>query len=281
MPDRNSIIEKREAEKEKDKVVVLDFGGQYSHLIVRRCRELGVYTELLPYDMPLEELKRGIEGNIKGIILSGSPFSVHEPNSPKCSSEIVDLNIPILGICYGAQLIAYVNGGVVGEGRKSEFGRTELFFEDSDLFDGLTERGSEGGRINVWMSHGDVIERFDGADIIGYTMNSPVAAFRISNIYGVQFHPEVHHTDKGEKILWNFLYKICGCERNWTIESFVIDKIEEIRSAVGNDGRVICGLSGGIDSSTTALLINKAIGDRLTCIFVDMDYCEKKKKKRL
>ncbi len=274
MPDRNSIIEKWEAEKEKDKVVVLDFGGQYSHLIVRRCRELGVYTELLPYEIPIEELKRGIEaeegtGKIKGIILSGSPFSIHEPGSPKCSSEIVDLNIPILGICYGAQLIAYVKGGVVGEGMKSEFGRTELLLKDCALFEGLTERGSENGRINVWMSHGDVIEQFDGADIIGYTMNTPVAAFRISNIYGVQFHPEVHHTDKGEKILWNFLYKICGCERNWTIESFVRDKIEEIKSAVGNDGRVICGLSGGIDSSTTALLVNKAIGDRLTCIFVD------------
>jgi len=297
MPDRDSIIEKREAEKEKDKVVVLDFGGQYSHLIVRRCRELGVYTELLPYDIPIEELRRGVEaeeeaGKIKGIILSGSPFSVHEPNSPKCSSEIVDLNIPLLGICYGAQLIAYVNGGVVGEGRKSEFGRTELLFKDSDLFDGLTERGREGGispyracgvmgqspTINVWMSHGDVIERFDGADIIGYTMNSPVAAFRISNIYGVQFHPEVHHTEKGEKILWNFLYKICGCERNWTIESFVRDKIEEIKSAVGNDGRVICGLSGGIDSSTTALLVNKAIGDRLTCIFVDNGLLRKEEK---
>uniref|UniRef100_A0A7G9YUM3 GMP synthase [glutamine-hydrolyzing] n=1 Tax=Candidatus Methanophagaceae archaeon ANME-1 ERB6 TaxID=2759912 RepID=A0A7G9YUM3_9EURY len=249
-------------------------GGQYSHLIVRRCRELGVYTELLPYDIPIEELRRGIEaeegaGKIKGIILSGSPFSVHEPNSPKCSSEIVDLNIPILGICYGAQLIAYVNGGVVGEGRKSEFGRTELLFDDSDLFEGLTENESESGRINVWMSHGDVIERLASADIIGYTMNSPVAAFRISNIYGVQFHPEVHHTEKGEKILWNFLYTICGCERNWTIESFVRDKIKEIKSAVGSDGRVICGLSSGIDSSTTALLINKAIGDRLTCIFVD------------
>jgi len=145
MPDRNSVIEKREAEQEKDKVVVLDFGGQYSHLIVRRCRELGVYTELLPYNIPIEELKRGIEGNIKGIILSGSPFSVHEPNSPKCSSEIVDLNIPILGICYGAQLIAYVNGGVVGEGRKSEFGRTELFFKDSELFEGVSDSGSESG----------------------------------------------------------------------------------------------------------------------------------------
>ena len=259
MPDRDSIIEKREAEKEKDKVVVLDFGGQYSHLIVRRCRELGVYTELLPYDMPLEELKKGIErekGKIKGIILSGSPFSVHESDSPRCSSEIVDLNIPLLGICYGAQLIAYVKGGVVGKGLKSEFGRAELFFKDSELFEGLTERGSEGGispyracgvvgqspTINVWMSHGDVIERFDGADIIGYTMNTPVAAFGIANIYGVQFHPEVHHTDKGEKILWNFLYKICGCKRNWAIESFVRDKIAEIKSAVGSDGRVICGL---------------------------------------
>ena len=147
MPDRDSIIEKREA---KDRVVVLDFGGQYSHLIVRRCRELGVYTELLPYDIPIEELKRGIEreegkGKIKGIILSGSPFSIHDPGSPKCSPDILDLNIPILGICYGAQLIAYVKGGVVGEGRKSEFGRTELFFKDSDLFDGLTENESESG----------------------------------------------------------------------------------------------------------------------------------------
>ncbi|NQE54082.1 GMP synthase [glutamine-hydrolyzing] subunit B [ANME-1 cluster archaeon GoMg3.2] len=274
MPDRNSIIEKREAEKEKDKVVVLDFGGQYSHLIVRRCRELGVYTDLLPYEIPIEELKRGIEaeegtGKIKGIILSGSPFSIHELGSPSCSSEIIDLNIPILGICYGAQLIAYTKGGVVGEGMKSEFGRAELLFKDCALFDGLTERGSENGRINVWMSHGDVIEQFDGADILGHTMNTPVAAFRIANNYGVQFHPEVHHTDKGEKILWNFLYKICGCERNWAIESFITDKIEAIKRAVGAEGRVICGLSGGIDSSTTALLVNKAIGDRLTCIFVD------------
>ncbi|MCD6455190.1 MAG: hypothetical protein J7K81_00110 [Methanophagales archaeon] len=250
MPDRDSIIEKWEA---KDRVVVLDFGGQYSHLIVRRCRELGVYTELLPYDIPIEELKRGIEreegkGKIKGIILSGSPFSIHDPGSPKCSPDILDLNIPILGICYGAQLIAYVKGGVVGEGRKSEFGRTELFFKDSDLFDGLTENESESG-----------ISPYRACGVMG---QSPT-------IYGVQFHPEVHHTEKGEKILWNFLYKICGCERNWTMESFVRDKIKEIKREVGNDGSVICGLSGGTDSSTTALLVNKAIGDRLTCIFVD------------
>ena len=270
MSNTNSIGEDGEEKKEKDKVVVLDFGGQYSHLIVRRCRDLGVYTELLPHDVPIEELKRGLkeedgEGKIKGIIMSGSPFSVHEPDSPRCSAEIVDLGIPILGICYGAQLIAYIKGGVVGEGWKSEYGRAELLFKDSELFDGL----SESGRLNVWMSHGDVIERFDGADIIGYTTNTPVAAFRISNIYGVQFHPEVHHTDKGEEILRNFLYTICGCKRNWTIESFVRDEVEEIMSEVGSDGRVICGLSGGIDSSTTALLVNKAIGDRLTCIFVD------------
>ena len=300
MSNKKSIVEETGREKEKDKVVVLDFGGQYSHLIVRRCRELGVYTELLPYDIAIEALKRGIEGEggkgkIKGIILSGSPFSVHEPGSPKCSFEIVDLNIPILGICYGAQLIAYIKGGVVGEGRKSEFGRAELLFKNSKLFEGVSESGSESGispyracgvvgqspTINVWMSHGDVIERLDGADIIGYTRNSPVAAFCLSNIYGVQFHPEVHHTEKGDKILRNFLYTMCGCERNWTIESFVRDKIEEIKREVGSDGRVICGLSGGIDSSTTALLVNKAIGDRLTCIFVDNGLLRKREKEEV
>ena len=260
-----------DTEKEKDRVVVLDFGGQYSHLIVRRCRELGVYTELLPFDVPLETLKRGTEraqgeGKVKGIILSGSPFSVHEPGSPHCSPEIIELNVPILGICYGAQLIADAKGGVVTTGVKGEFGRTVFAFNDSELFDGISENGT----INVWMSHGDVIERFDGAEVLGSAANSPVAAFRMRDtIYGVQFHPEVHHTEMGDKILGNFLYTICGCERIWTMESFISDTIEEIREEVGEEGRVICGLSGGIDSSTTALLVNSAIGDRLTCIFVD------------
>lgn len=275
-------MEQRETDKERDKVVVLDFGGQYTHLIVRRCRELGVYAELLPYDVPIEELKRGIEGakggKIRGIILSGSPFSVHEPSSPHCSAEISDLNIPLLGICYGAQLIAYLNGGVVKKGGKGEFGRTDLFFKDSKLFKGLDEHG----RINVWMSHGDVIEQLEGAEILGYTENSPVAAFRIrEDIYGVQFHPEVRHTEKGEVIFRNFLYSICGCKRNWTIESFVKEKIEEIKRTVDSDGRVVCGLSGGIDSSTTALLINKAIGDRLTCIFVDNGLLRKGEKEEV
>ena len=256
----------------RDRVVVLDFGGQYSHLIVRRCRDLGVYTELLPSDAPIEVLKKATGGKVRGIILSGSPFSVHEPDSPRCSPEIFELNIPILGICYGAQLIAYMRGGVVGEGGKGEFGRTELFFKpDSELFEGL----NTGGRLNVWMSHGDVIRSLDGAEIIGYTKNSPIAAFRIpiSNshtiyAYGIQFHPEVHHTERGDKILWNFLYRICGCERNWTMESFVRDKIEEIKREAGGS-KVVCGLSGGIDSSTTAMLVSRAIGDNLTCIFID------------
>jgi GMP synthase (glutamine-hydrolysing) len=262
---------RREVEKAKDKIVVLDFGGQYSHLIVRRCRELGVYAELFPFDVPVETLKQGLEqnegtGKLWGIILSGSPFGVHELDSPRCSSEIVELNVPLLGICYGAQLIADMMGGVVVTGGKGEFGRTELSFTDSALFDGV----SANGKTNVWMSHGDVIERFDGADVLGSAENSPIAAFRIKdNIYGVQFHPEVHHTAMGDKILWNFLYSVCDCERNWSIASFVEGAITQIREAVGAEGRVICGLSGGIDSSTTVVLINKAIGDRLTCIFVD------------
>jgi len=263
--------------KTSNKVAVLDFGGQYSHLIVRRCRELGVYTELLPYGVSTTEL--GL-GEVKGIILSGGPFSVHEPGSPRCSPEIFELGVPVLGICYGAQLIAFLKGGVVEEGRKGEFGRAELLFKDSELFAGVRGvRGREGGKINVWMSHGDVIKEFAVAEIIGYTRNSPVAAFRVSvsvsnsnsnsRIYGVQFHPEVRHTEKGDKILWNFLYKICGCERNWTLESFATEAVEEIRRTVGSEGRVVCGLSGGIDSSTTAVLVSKAVGERLTCIFVD------------
>ncbi|MBN1761679.1 MAG: glutamine-hydrolyzing GMP synthase [Methanomicrobia archaeon] len=260
-----------DTEKEKDRVVILDFGGQYSHLIVRRCRELGVYTELLPFDTPFEELRQGTEraredSKIRGIILSGSPFSVHEPGSPHCSPGIVDLNVPILGICYGAQLIADVLGGEVTTGVKGEFGRTVFAFNDSELFEGVRENG----KINVWMSHGDVIKWFDGAEVLGSAANSPVAAFHVrEHIYGVQFHPEVYHTEMGDKILWNFLYTICGCERNWTMESFIDDTIKGIREAVGNEGKVICGLSGGIDSSTTAVLVHNAIGDRLTCIFVD------------
>ncbi|MCW3132684.1 MAG: glutamine-hydrolyzing GMP synthase [Candidatus Methanospirare jalkutatii] len=279
--------------KERDKVVILDFGGQYSHLIVRRCRELGVYAELLPYDFPVEELKKGVErekgrGKIMGIIFSGSPFSVLDENSPKCSSAVLNLGVPVLGICYGAQLIAHLNGGRVRRGERGEFGSADFFFKkDETLFKGIADGesggnggsggGGEGegeekiGKTKVWMSHEDVIEDLgSGGEVIGWTENTPVAAFRIrSNIYGVQFHPEVHHTEKGKEILRNFLFEICFCERNWRIdEDFVRKKVEEIRREVG-DGRVVCALSGGVDSFTTAVLVHKAIGERLTCIFID------------
>jgi len=271
MAVERELRKEREAEQRKDRVVVLDFGGQYSHLIVRRCRELGVYTELLPYDVPIKDLKRDAaraagSGKLQGLILSGSPYSVHDPDGPRCSAEILELGIPVLGICYGAQLIAAMQGGVVASGGKGEFGRTEVTFRDSELFAGV----SATGRMDVWMSHGDVIEQFEGAEVLGTAANSPVAAFRLrSTIYGVQFHPEVHHTERGEQLLRNFLYSICGCKRTWTIESFVEEQIEAIRAAVGPAGKVICGLSGGIDSATTALLVHEAIGDRLTCVFVD------------
>jgi GMP synthase (glutamine-hydrolysing) len=271
MAAERELLEAREAAQRKDRVAVLDFGGQYSHLIVRRCRELGVYTELLPYDVPIDELKRATarsagEGKLRGLILSGSPYSVHDPEGPRVSAEILELGIPVLGICYGAQLIAAMQGGVVVSGGKGEFGRTEVTLSDSELFAGV----SATDRLNVWMSHGDVIERLDGAEVLGTAANSPVAAFRLRDtIYGVQFHPEVHHTERGEQLLRNFLYTICGCTRNWTIESFVEEQIEAIRAAVGPAGKVICGLSGGIDSATTALLVHEAIGDRLTCVFVD------------
>lgn len=271
MAGEEALGEERAAEQRKDRVVVLDFGGQYSHLIVRRCRELGVYTELLPYDVPIDELKRGAaqragEGKLRGLILSGSPYSVHDPDGPRCTAEILELGIPVLGICYGAQLIATMLGGVVTTGSTGEFGRTEVTYTESPLFTGV----SETGRLDVWMSHGDVIARLDGAEVLGTAANSPVAAFRIrSTIYGVQFHPEVHHTARGEQLLRNFLYAICGCDRTWTIKSFVEEQIEAIRTVVGPAGKVICGLSGGIDSATTALLVHEAIGDRLTCVFVD------------
>ncbi len=254
-----------------DRVVVLDFGGQYSHLIVRRCRELGVYSELLPYDSPAERLGREVrrregEGKIRGIILSGGPSSVLDSGAPKCDPKILQLGVPILGICYGAQLIAYLLGGEVRRGEKWEFGAAELEFDQGDpLFQGL---GS--GRTRVWMSHKDLISRLPQGEVIGRTENTPIAAFRIGEwIYGLQFHPEVRHTETGMQILRNFLYRICGCTRNWVLdEEFAERKVREIREEVGG-GCVVCAVSGGVDSFTTAVLVQRAVGDRLTCIFID------------
>jgi GMP synthase (glutamine-hydrolysing) len=240
-------------------VAVIDFGGQYSHLIARRCRELGIPAELFPYDIAINELEEDIP---KAIILSGGPSSVYDSNSPECDIRILELGVPILGICYGAQLIAKIHEGEVKTAEYKEYGRTKLFIEDKgNLFAGI------GDETTVWMSHGDVIKRIPEFEVLAHTSSSPFAAFRKGNIYGIQFHIEVSHTEKGKDILGNFL-DICGCEAKVKEKPFVERAIEEIIKEVGN-GRVVCALSGGIDSSVTAMLIHRAIGDRLTCIFVD------------
>ena len=247
-----------------EKVIVLDFGGQYTHLIARRIRELGVYSEILPFNTPVNELA---SEDIAGIILSGGPRSVHEEDSPRCSQKILELNKPVLGICYGHQLIAYLSGGIVEKGEKAEFGKTILKIIKKDkLFEGLSSEEI------VWMSHRDqVMELPSDFEILAKTENTPIAAFRHKkrDIYGVQFHPEVIHTVNGRKILENFLYKICSCKGDWRPEDFIEEKINEIRRTVGENERVVCALSGGVDSSTTAVIVSKAIGDRLVCIFVD------------
>ncbi len=242
-------------------VAVIDFGGQYSHLIVRRCRNLGVYAELIPHTISYETIK---EMNPRAIILSGGPSSVYADNAPVCDPEIFNLGIPILGICYGAQLIAHSMGGEIKQAGTCEYGKTELYVDDAtDLFRGIEER------TTVWMSHGDLVKSLPPhVDVIAHTDGSPVAAFRKGHVYGIQFHPEVVHTPKGENMLKNFLFRICGCDADWSPESFTDNAIKEIREMVGN-GRVILGLSGGIDSTTVAVMLSRAIGDRLTCIYVD------------
>ncbi|RLG24074.1 GMP synthase (glutamine-hydrolyzing) [Methanosarcinales archaeon] len=245
----------------KQLIAVIDFGGQYSHLIVRRCRNLGVYAELVPHTTSHETIK---EMNPRAIILSGGPSSVYAENAPVCDPEIFNLGIPILGICYGAQLIAHTMGGDIKQAGMREYGKTELSVDDTtDLFCGIEER------TTVWMSHGDLIESLPPhIDVIAHTDGSPVAAFRKGCMYGIQFHPEVVHTRKGENMLKNFLFRICGCDADWSPESFADSAIKEIRETVGS-GKVILGLSGGIDSATVAVMLNRAIGDRLTCIYVD------------
>ncbi|MDF2956055.1 MAG: GMP synthase [Candidatus Alkanophagales archaeon MCA70_species_2] len=245
----------------RQKVAVLDFGGQYAHLIVRRCRELGVYSELFPHDISAESL---VEGGTQAIIFSGGPKSVYERDAPMCDLEVFKLGVPILGICYGAQLIAHLKGGVVRRAEQREFGRTEFFVDREDeLFHGIRKK------LTVWMSHSDRIESLPNAEVLGHTEHSPLAAFRLADrIYGVQFHPEVHHTESGKEIIGNFLFRVCGLQRNWELKGFVRRAIEEVKREVG-DGKVICALSGGIDSTTTALLVHKAVGENLTCIYVD------------
>ncbi|KRT61811.1 MAG: GMP synthase [Thaumarchaeota archaeon CSP1-1] len=243
-----------------EKIVVLDFGSQYSHLICRRIRDFSVLAELVPYDISLDELKK-LEP--KGIIFSGGPSSVYISDAPMPAKEIFEMKLPILGICYGHQLIVNNFGGKVKRANK-EYGSSLLTIDnDSDLLSGI------GGPIRAWMSHGDEAEQVPSSfKTIGHTETVSAAAIadQENSIYGIQFHPEVVHTEQGTTILKNFALKICKVKQEWTMETFVENTVNEISKI---DGNVLCGVSGGIDSTVAALLIHKAIGDRLKCIFVD------------
>jgi len=267
----------------EDKILVLDFGSQYTQLIARRVRENNVYSEIFPFNAVLVKIK---DFNPKGIILSGGPSSVYDKKSPIPDLGIFELGIPVLGICYGMQLMAHLLGGRVAKAQRREYGRAELIIDDdSDLFQGivsefeaiphppLAKRGNRGGELKtvVWMSHGDRIEKSpEGFTAIAHTENSPIAAMadKKRNFYALQFHPEVVHTGRGKEIIRNFIFGICGCKPTWTMKSFIEAAKKEIKEKVGNQ-RVVCGISGGVDSSVTAVLVHKAIGDAITCIFVD------------
>ena len=243
-----------------DKIVVLDFGSQYSHLICRRIREFSVYAELVPYDISYEELQKL---NPTGIIFSGGPSSVYSSDAPIPENKIFDMNLPLLGICYGHQLIVNKFGGKVKRANK-EYGSSLLTIDsDKDLLNGVGES------VRAWMSHGDEAEQIpEGFKVIGHTEGAKAAAIASEekSIYGIQFHPEVVHTEQGTEILKNFVLKVCGANQDWTMESFIDTAVEKISKI---DGNVLCGVSGGIDSTVVALLIHKAIGDRLKCVFVN------------
>ncbi len=246
-----------------EQVVVLDYGGQYSQLIARRVRECGVFSELLPHHVGVEEVARR---RPKGVILSGGPASVYAEGAPPLDRQLLELGVPVLGICYGMQLLARELGGRVEGAEVGEFGRSQLTVRAQGRL--LAGTPSE---QTCWMSHRDcVLEPPPGFEALAASTGSPVAAFESAQrgVYGIQFHPEVVHTPYGQAVLSNFLEEICGCERTWSAASVIEEQIERIRAQVG-DGRAICGLSGGVDSSVAALLVHRAIGDRLTCVFVD------------
>jgi GMP synthase (glutamine-hydrolysing) len=246
-----------------EEVIVLDYGGQYSQLIARRVRECGVFSELLPYHVGAEAVRAR---EPKGVILSGGPASVYAPDAPVLERELLELGVPVLGICYGMQLLARELGGQVEGAEVGEFGRSQLTVHDSGrLLAGTPHEQS------CWMSHRDtVFAPPPGFAALASSTASPVAAFEsvAQGVYGIQFHPEVVHTPYGQQVLTTFLQDICGCEGSWSPRSVIEEQIERIRAQVG-DGRAICGLSGGVDSSVAALLVHRAIGDRLTCVFVD------------
>lgn len=255
--------------QQKEMVLVMDFGGQYSQLIARRIRECGVYCEILPFNTSIDKI-RSLQP--RGIVFSGGPSSVYSENAPKCDEKVFELNIPILGICYGMQLTAQLLGGKVMHANSREYGNTHLYVDEAE---GLLHQISQ--ETQVWMSHGDYIEKPpQNFSITAHTNNSPVAAMADSShrIFGVQFHPEVVHTPEGMKILRNFLFDICQCKGDWDMGSFVDQAIEKIRVQVG-DKKVLCALSGGIDSSVAAVLVHRAVGDQLTCVFVNHGFLRK------
>ena len=247
----------------QETIVVVDFGGQYNQLIARRVRENNVYCEVYPYSKALAKIK---EIQPKGIIFTGGPNSAYEANAPKMDAEVFELGIPVLGLCYGMQLMAQSLGGNVAKADTKEFGKTQTHFEtDSLLFKGLPKEAI------TWMSHVDFVEKLPkGFEKIAYTDNCPVAAMQHveKKFYAMQYHPEVLHTENGTDMLRNFLYEVCHCTGQWTMANYAKTAIEEIRTKVG-DGKVVLALSGGVDSSVVAALISKAIGSQLTCIFVD------------
>ena len=244
-------------------VIVLDFGGQYNQLIARRVRECNVYCEILPYTVDIQKIK---DINPKGIIFTGGPNSVYDESSPHYTPEIFELGIPILGICYGCQLMAYTLGGTVSPAEMREYGKTMTEYNtESLLFEGLSEKNIS------WMSHTDYISELpEGFVSVAHTESCPAGAIenKERKLYGIQFHPEVNHTVDGVKMLHNFLYKVCGFTGDWTMENYAQTAIKAIREKVG-DGKVLLALSGGVDSSVAAALLAKAVGNQLTCIFVD------------
>ncbi len=249
--------------QDKEKVIVIDFGGQYNQLVARRVRECNVYCEIYSYKTDIEKIKAM---NPKGIILTGGPASCYEEGAATCSPELFELGVPVLGLCYGAQLMNHVLGGKVERASAREYGKTEIVTDPSSpLFKGVPEN------TTCWMSHFDYISKMaPGFRSVAHSDNCPVAACenRERNLYGIQFHPEVLHTPEGSKMLYNFVRGICGCSGDWRMDTFVEDSIRDIREKVGN-GKVLLALSGGVDSSVVAGLLSRAIGKQLTCVFVD------------
>ncbi len=257
-----------------EKILVLDFGAQYAHLICRRIRELGVYAELVPFDISLKEI---FERKAKGLIFSGGPKSVYARGSPLPQRLVYDAGLPILGICYGLQAIVHQLGGRVKHATRQEFGKASLSLKsDAPLFRSL------GSEEVCWMSHGDAAESLpDGFESIASTENSPYAAISSGRTIAVQFHPEVTHTENGMKMLSNFVFDICNCEKNWSTEDMIGDAMLELEKKIGPKDRVICALSGGIDSATTAELLQRVIGKRLYCVFVDHGLLRKGERERI